>query len=248
MRPAIALAVLVGCAVATASAQSPSSTFARGSSQQSWQNPGLKSVLAKCKTPPPSFGFPIAPERQARAARTAGAARVDRDPRRDRRRADLEGRVALGGQQRRRSHRRRQRHAAVREQRREQRHAARSGDGTRHDRPHRHEHRRRVVAQQERRAVSGVERTEQRHRAARAAAQGVCELLPWRAVRLHRWRGQRPRRRHPRRRLRVDYGRRAVLRQPEGRRLAVRRRRRGGQRHHLERRTRRRSTSRTVRW
>jgi gluconolactonase len=60
MRPAVAFAVLVGCAVAAASAQSPSSTFARGSSQQSWQNPGLKSVLAKCKTPPPPFGFPIA--------------------------------------------------------------------------------------------------------------------------------------------------------------------------------------------
>ena len=60
MRPAIALAVLVICAVAAGFAQSPSSTFARGSSQQSWQNPGLKGVLAKCKTPPPAFGFPIA--------------------------------------------------------------------------------------------------------------------------------------------------------------------------------------------
>lgn len=60
MRPVFALAAILGCAVAAAYAQSPSSTFARGSSQQSWQNPGLKSVLAKCKTPPSPFGIPIA--------------------------------------------------------------------------------------------------------------------------------------------------------------------------------------------
>jgi gluconolactonase len=60
MKSALALLALVGCAVAAVSAQSPSSAFARGSSQQSWQNPGLKGVLAKCKTPPPPFGFPIA--------------------------------------------------------------------------------------------------------------------------------------------------------------------------------------------
>jgi sugar lactone lactonase YvrE len=60
MRLAIALAVVVGCAVVAAFAQSPASTFARGSSQQSWQHPGLKSVLTKCKTPPQPFGFPIA--------------------------------------------------------------------------------------------------------------------------------------------------------------------------------------------
>ena len=60
MRSVIAIAALVGYAVAAAFAQSPSSAFARGSSQQSWQNPGLKSVLAKCKRPPPPFGFPIA--------------------------------------------------------------------------------------------------------------------------------------------------------------------------------------------
>jgi hypothetical protein len=57
---AFTLVVLVGCAVAVASAQGPASTFARGSSQQSWQRTELKSVLAKCKTPPPPFGFPIA--------------------------------------------------------------------------------------------------------------------------------------------------------------------------------------------
>ena len=60
MKSALALLALVGCAVAAVSAQSPSSAFARGSSQQSWQHSGLKSVLAKCKTPPPPFGFPIA--------------------------------------------------------------------------------------------------------------------------------------------------------------------------------------------
>ena len=59
MKSALALLALVGCAVAAVSAQSPSSAFARGSSQQSWQHSGLKSVLAKCKTPPPPFGFPI---------------------------------------------------------------------------------------------------------------------------------------------------------------------------------------------
>jgi gluconolactonase len=77
MRTALALAAIVGCAVAAVLAQSPSSTFARGSSQQSWQNAGLKSVLAKCKTQPKPFGFPIAqnvkpspPEPQAPPAST----------------------------------------------------------------------------------------------------------------------------------------------------------------------------------
>jgi gluconolactonase len=60
MRPAIAFVAILGCAAAVVSAQGPASSFARGSSQQSWQNPGLKAVLAKCKTPPPPFGFPIA--------------------------------------------------------------------------------------------------------------------------------------------------------------------------------------------
>jgi len=46
MKPVIALAMFVGCAVAAAYAQSPSSAFARGSSLQSWQNPGLQRVLA----------------------------------------------------------------------------------------------------------------------------------------------------------------------------------------------------------
>jgi gluconolactonase len=60
MRPAIAFVAVLGCAAAVVSAQEAASSFARGSSQQSWQNPGLKAVLATCKTPPPPFGFPIA--------------------------------------------------------------------------------------------------------------------------------------------------------------------------------------------
>jgi gluconolactonase len=58
MKSAAALAVLLACAAAIVSAQSPSSAFARGSSLQSWQNPGLKGVLAKCKTPPTPFAIP----------------------------------------------------------------------------------------------------------------------------------------------------------------------------------------------
>jgi hypothetical protein len=60
MRSGFVLAALLGCAVAVVSAQGPASSFARGSSQQSWQNPGLKGVLAKCKTPPKPFGIPVA--------------------------------------------------------------------------------------------------------------------------------------------------------------------------------------------
>ena len=41
------LTVIACCTVAVAFAQSPSSSFPRGSSQQNWQNPGMKSVLAK---------------------------------------------------------------------------------------------------------------------------------------------------------------------------------------------------------
>jgi gluconolactonase len=59
-KPAIALAAIFGCAVAVVAAQGPASSFPRGSSQQSWQNAGLKNVLAKCKTPPKPFGIPIA--------------------------------------------------------------------------------------------------------------------------------------------------------------------------------------------
>jgi len=55
MKTKVALAL---CAAAVVSAQSPASSFPRGSSQQSWQNPGLKSVLAKCKNPPQPFSIP----------------------------------------------------------------------------------------------------------------------------------------------------------------------------------------------
>jgi gluconolactonase len=57
MKTKIALAVLFGCAAATASAQSPSSSFPRGNSLQAWQHPGLAAVLAKCKTPPKPFSI-----------------------------------------------------------------------------------------------------------------------------------------------------------------------------------------------
>ena len=53
------LSVFVVGAVAVASAQSPSSSFPRGSSKQAWQDPGIKAVLATCKTPPPPFGIPV---------------------------------------------------------------------------------------------------------------------------------------------------------------------------------------------
>jgi hypothetical protein len=54
----IALAVIGGLAAIVVSAQSPSSSFPRGSSLQSWQNPGLKNVLARCKNPPKPFSIP----------------------------------------------------------------------------------------------------------------------------------------------------------------------------------------------
>ena len=57
MQSRIALAALIGCA-AVVFAQSPASSFPRGSSLQSWQNPGLKNVLASCKNPPKPFSIP----------------------------------------------------------------------------------------------------------------------------------------------------------------------------------------------
>ena len=50
-------ALLAGAAAVTF-AQGPSSSFARGSSLQSWQDPGLKAVLAKCRNPPTPFAIP----------------------------------------------------------------------------------------------------------------------------------------------------------------------------------------------
>ena len=58
MKHAIAIGVLVGCAAIAAFAQSPSSAFPRGSSQQSWQNAGHQALLAKCKSPAAPFSIP----------------------------------------------------------------------------------------------------------------------------------------------------------------------------------------------
>jgi gluconolactonase len=57
MKSRMALAVLLACAVAAASAQSPSSAFPRGNSLQAWQDPGLPAVLAKCRNPPQPFAI-----------------------------------------------------------------------------------------------------------------------------------------------------------------------------------------------
>jgi hypothetical protein len=63
----IAIAVFVGCAAAVC-AQGLSSSFPRGNSQQAWQNPGLKAVLAKCKAPPAPFAIPVQPASPATTA------------------------------------------------------------------------------------------------------------------------------------------------------------------------------------
>ena len=52
MKSTLALAMLVGCTAAAASAQSPSSAFNRGTGLQAWQNPGLEAALAKWSTRP----------------------------------------------------------------------------------------------------------------------------------------------------------------------------------------------------
>src|SRR5687767_6582596 len=52
MKTTLALAVVAGCTVAAASAQSPSSAFNRGNGLQAWQNPGLDAALQKCATRP----------------------------------------------------------------------------------------------------------------------------------------------------------------------------------------------------
>ena len=46
------IAVALACTAATAAAQSPSSSFPRGNSQQSWQSPALAAVLEKCSKKP----------------------------------------------------------------------------------------------------------------------------------------------------------------------------------------------------
>ncbi|HEY7670927.1 MAG TPA: SMP-30/gluconolactonase/LRE family protein [Gammaproteobacteria bacterium] len=55
MKSPIALAVLLSTAPAVALAQGPASSFDRGSSQQTWQNPGHAALVAGCKTPPQPF-------------------------------------------------------------------------------------------------------------------------------------------------------------------------------------------------
>lgn len=47
--------VLLSCVTATAAAQSPSSSFDRGASLQSWQDPGIDAVLDTCSTRPQAF-------------------------------------------------------------------------------------------------------------------------------------------------------------------------------------------------
>jgi len=61
-RSGLRAAVVGGCVAVFAAAQgmAPASSFPRGSSKQSWQNPGLKAELAKCKVAPKPFGIPIA--------------------------------------------------------------------------------------------------------------------------------------------------------------------------------------------
>src|SRR3984957_10669779 len=75
MKSRLALAAIACCAAGVVScspsmAQSPSSSFPRGSSQQSWQNPGIKNVLAKCGNPPKPFSIPGAGQ-AANAAKNA---------------------------------------------------------------------------------------------------------------------------------------------------------------------------------
>ena len=66
MTSRFAFAFLAACGGrgSAVSAQSPSSAFPRGNSQQAWQNPGLSSVLAKCKTKPAPFGIPVSKDPQ----------------------------------------------------------------------------------------------------------------------------------------------------------------------------------------
>jgi gluconolactonase len=57
MKPALTLTAGLCCVAVAVSAQSPSTTFDRGHSQQSWQNSGLKAVLAACKAPAKPFSI-----------------------------------------------------------------------------------------------------------------------------------------------------------------------------------------------
>ena len=205
MKSRIALAVALGCVAATAAAQQPSSAFDRGKSQQSWQNPGLAAVLEKCSNKPQPFRISGDGDASTAVAPPPPALPTPgRYSRRHRRESELEGRLGVGRQQRRRPHRRRGRQDPVREPGREQRHGARSRDRPRESHPRQHQHRRRVVAQQERRVVRRVARLGRRDPPARAATQGAREHRRRRAARLRRRRGERPHGRQPRRRLPGD--------------------------------------------
>ena len=68
MKTRVALMVIAGCTGVGVRAQSPSSAYPRGNSLQSWQNAGIKNVLATCKNPPKPFGIPIASGAGANAA------------------------------------------------------------------------------------------------------------------------------------------------------------------------------------
>jgi sugar lactone lactonase YvrE len=58
MKRTICVGALLAGAAAVAMAQGPASSFPRGSSLQSWQDPGQKTVLARCGTPPRPFAIP----------------------------------------------------------------------------------------------------------------------------------------------------------------------------------------------
>jgi sugar lactone lactonase YvrE len=68
LKSTIAAAVLLGCAAATAAAQSPSSAFPRGNGKQAWQEPGLAAVLAKCAKAPQPFSIGSGQPTSANAA------------------------------------------------------------------------------------------------------------------------------------------------------------------------------------
>jgi sugar lactone lactonase YvrE len=57
MKSPIAIAVLLSSAPVIALAQGPASSFDRGSSLQTWQNPGYAGLVAKCASPPEPFSI-----------------------------------------------------------------------------------------------------------------------------------------------------------------------------------------------
>ncbi len=164
--------------------EGPSGTFDRGSSQQAWQNAHYKTTLSQCKNPPQPFAIPSAENAATATAAPPDPALPPHDV--DSRSAgggtELEGRLVVARQQRRRPDRGRERHDAVREQRRGRRHPVRSGDRPCEGRLRQHQYRGRRLAQQERRAVCRRTRTRRRHRAARAAAPDAREHVQRRAA------------------------------------------------------------------